>query len=224
MFRLKIALIVLGGFLVWFGFKEFRVSSGTSSEPEVVDLAAFEKGEQPDNSCIQIQAHSAIYSASVYEYEASSYSSNDPGPSAKVNHTYYPIISPSHPFNVRWDELAEKYGSFDDVPETEELPDLDTFVVLVKTERFKTVGAIPDNVVDESSVSGLLVNRISGLDNEEKDLVRQNFPTVDPDKLLILEEGRKPSSLFKSLGMLGGGLLLCVLGLGWLAVGAMGSQ
>ncbi len=219
MFRVKIALLVIGGILAFFGFQEFRLSSGASGEPISADMAAAEAGTEPSNTHVVFGAHSAIYGASIYEYTQSKYDSSEPGPSTKVTHAYYPVISTKHPFNVAWDELAEKYGSFDDVPETETFPDLTTFTVLVKTKRFDTIGSIPDGIIDEQSVQGLLINRISGLDNEEENLIKQSFPQVDVDKVLILEEGRKPSGILKSLGMLLGGLALAVVGVGLFFIG-----
>jgi hypothetical protein len=223
MFRIKIILIVIGGVLAFFGFQEFRLSSGASGEPVSADLAAAEAGTEPSSPHVVFGPHSAIYGASIYEYRQSKYSREEPGPSTKVSHAYYPVISTEHPFNVAWDALAEKYGSFDEVPETETFPDLTTFAVLVKTKRFDTVGSIPDGISDEPSIQGLLINRVSGLDKEEEKLIKQSFPQVDVDSLLILEEGRKPSGYLKSFGMIFGGAVLALLGVGWFFVGG-GSQ
>ena len=198
---------------------EYRVSSGATTEAEIVDLSQVEAGARPENSHVQFDSHSAVYAGSVYEYEMDKYETGEPGRGTKVNYTYYPIISAQHPFNVRWDELAAQYGSFEAVPETENLPDLTTFAVLVKTERFTTVGSIPDGIEDGQSVKGLLINRIESLDSEEKKLVGESFPQVNVDSLLILEDGRKPSPATKFMGMIGGGVVLVLAGVGWIIAG-----
>ncbi len=65
----------------------------------------------------------------------------------------------------------------------------------------------------------LVINQIDSLDSEEEDLVKQNFAKADLDKVLILEEGREPASLFKSLGMVFGGIVLTLGGAAWMFLG-----
>ncbi|MFH1268414.1 MAG: hypothetical protein ABIK89_22055 [Planctomycetota bacterium] len=67
-----------------------------------------------------------------------------------------------------------------------------------------------------------MVNRIQSLDGEEERLVKESFPTIDLDKVLLVVEGRKPASLAKSLGMSLGGVFLALLGLGLLLAGRGG--
>lgn len=203
MFRVKLALIVIGGFVAFMGFEEFKVSSGASAEPVDVELASLEKGGELPNVHARITKHIAVYAGSVYEYEQGKYESGPPGAGSKVNHCYYPILSAEHPFI---EALAN------DNPDA----DLDNFAVIIKTERFATVGSIPDGFDAVESIQGLVVNRITSLDSEEQDLVRQSFPNVDLNKLLILEDGRAPASIAKSGGMMAGGGLLSLVGLGLL--------
>ena len=64
-------------------------------------------------------------------------------------------------------------------------------------------------------MQGLVVNRIEELGSEEKDLLRQDYPGLDFNKCLILEEGRQPSE-FGAVFLMGGGGLALLLGGGWL--------
>jgi len=59
MFRLKIALIIGGAFLAFFGLQEYRVSMGTSAEPAQIDLAKVEAGETPSNNHWLLGEHTA---------------------------------------------------------------------------------------------------------------------------------------------------------------------
>jgi hypothetical protein len=217
MFRLKLAMAIIGGVMVFYGFQEYRVSSGSSSTAESVNLAELEGGTELDNTYIKVGPHLAFYDGSIYVYESSEYSNGEPGPSSKVNYTYYPIISLEHSFNVGLDEIAEKYG--DNVPENVKIPDLNTFSILVKTKRFSTIGAIPDYIEKELDIRGLVINRIHSLKSDEKRLINETFPTIDTNKILILEEGRRPSSFVFWGGLILGGLALIVVGLGWLVAG-----
>jgi hypothetical protein len=214
MFRLKIAAIIGGLVLAYFGVQEYRVSMGTSAEPMAVDLAALEGGETPDNNHILIGQHVADYDGCVYEYEEGS---------GRVTHMYYPIISDSNSFFDELNALYEKYDNPDDIPEQEH-PGIHEFRVLVKTKRYKTENSIPAGLGAEDSVQGLVINLIDSMDKEEERMIQSEFPKVNMDELLIVEDGRKPTSMFASLGMVGGGGLLSFLGLAWMFLGGGGSS
>jgi hypothetical protein len=182
----------------------YRVDSASSVtkllfSTVAVDLAKLESGEAVPNNHVLIGEHVALYPACVYEYEQRD--SGDPNNNTKVTHLFYPIISKSHP------AMSESSDG------------VESFAVMVKTEQFPTIGSIPDVPAPVGSIQGLIINDIDGLDSEEKDLVRSSFPNVNFDKLLVLEVGRQPASLFKSLGMSFGGAVIVLLGIGWFFVG-----
>lgn len=199
MLRLKLAAVVGGMVLAFFGIQEFRVSHGASNEAAVIDLAAVEGGTAPNNHHVEIGPHFAVYGGSVYQYSQSKYDHSAPGSSTKVDYCFYPIISSEHPF-------------IQAVMNEEEDPQFGNISVIVKTRRFKTIGQIPEEIAEESSVKGLVINRIESLDDEERKLLHENFPQVDFEKVLIVEDGRRPASLFKSAGMIGGGALISLIG------------
>lgn len=198
-FRLQIAALVGGAMLAFFGVQEFRVSSTATVDPIEIDLAAVERGETPTNNHWRLGEHIAVYGACVYQYRQSKYETGEPGRSTKLDYCYYPVLSYEHPFIQQFGEAE----SGADVP-------LNDFRVLVKTKKYQTLGAIPEGLGNQESVQGLVVNLISGLDSEEKDLFTGSFPGLDTDKLLLLEAGRAPASVGKSLGMIAGGLALMV--------------
>ena len=129
-----------------------------------------------------------------------------------MNFAYYPIISDSHPFFMKLTLLVAQYGDIDRIPD-KAFPNVDNFTVLIKTERFDTVGSIPKDWKEEKSVTGLVINKIKKLDGKERELMNQSFPKVDLDKVLILEEGRTPTSSVAALGMIVGGVVLIIAGL-----------
>ncbi|MBN2685315.1 MAG: hypothetical protein JXR40_08545 [Pontiellaceae bacterium] len=215
MFRWKIALIVAGGALAFTGFQEWLVSRGTTQEPQRVELVDLEKNSDITNNHLKIGAHQALYSECVFNYKKES--GKELSDDSKINHAYYPILSNE---NILWqqtDDVIEQYGDVDSVPD-DEWPELDSFSVLVKTRKFRTYADILGTIEDAESVQGLVINRISSLDDEEAELIKSAFPSLDLEKVLILEEGRKPSSNLKAGGMMGGGGILILAGLGWLIV------
>jgi hypothetical protein len=210
MFRIKIAMLILGGVLAYFGIQEFRVGMGSSTKPEAVDLAELENGTELTNNHVLIGEHVSDYAGVVYEYEEGS---------NKVTHAYYPIISESHRFFSDLNKLAEKYPKLSDVPENE-FPVIDDFKVLVKTKRFKTVSTIPEGLGNETKLQGLVINLVSSIKSEEKKLIKQAFPHFDSENVYVVEEGRKPTSMVLSIAMIAGGLLLALGGLAWMFAGS----
>lgn len=202
MSRIRLALIVIGGMVAFFGLQEFRVSRGTSTEPVSIELAELESGKPLPNNHLQIGPHVALYPATVYMYRQGKYSSAEPTTSTSVNYCFYPIISKEHPVFTAVEQGQE--------------PGVTNLAVLVKTKRFPTIGSITSETHEEAGVQGLVINEIDALDNDEKKLIQESFPQVDVDKLWILEQDRKPATLAKSLGMLFGGVVLALGGIGWI--------
>ena len=221
MFRIKLALLIGGGVLAFFGIQEVLVSYGTDSKADEVDLKTVEDGQTPESNHAKIGEHMAIFDASVYAVRQAKHEKGEPGPGSKVEYCFYPIISNEHPYINALRELADKHGGLDNVPEEAAWPDIQDYTIsmLVKTKKFKTVGTIPDGMDTQDTVQGLIINQIDSLDSEEEGLVKESFPKADLEKVLILEDGRKPASLFKSLGMTFGGILLSLGGVGWLILG-----
>lgn len=216
--RLKVLLIVGGGILAFFGYQEFKVGNDASPTPVPVELAKLEAGEPLPNVHVQVGEHLCLYPSSVYRYKTSQ-NEEQASASSVLECIYFPIISSEHPWFEEARAAVAKYGSIDAVPDRE-WPEVKQFTVLVKsTKRFSTVGEIPDDWGEGTEVSGLIVNRISKLSGEERDLVQQAFPRADLDQILILQEGRKPMSKAISLGMIAGGVILALGGVVTLVTG-----
>ena len=208
MFRIKLLLIIGGGALAFFGFQEYKVSKGTKAEPVNLELAAIEDGSaDASNAHIIIGEHYPAYFELIYWGEENS---------DKIDYVYYPILSSEHPFVVKVNELFEKHA--DGIPEGE-IPDVGSFSVLVKSDRFKTIDDVPDGFDPAQLVQGLVINKIASLKSEEVSLMKQSFPTFDENTVLVLEEGRTPAGAGKKYGMMGGGALAVILGILWMVVG-----
>ena len=217
---IKLAMIVGGGFLAFMGFQEFKVSKGTAGGPAAVDLAALESGSvEVTNPHVKVGPHMSAYWDCIYEYEQSKYDSGEPGPDAKVNYVYYPIISVEHPYVGEVAAFQEKYAEVDQLPADALIPKISAPAIVVKTNVFKTIGEIPNDMLKTQALEGLVINRIASLKSEEEDLLRQGFGNFNAEKVLILEEGRKPASKGKSFGIMGGGGVLILLGILWLFAG-----
>ena len=216
-----VALFVLFGVgAASHGWMEWAASRDAAAEPVEVDLARLENGASPPNPHVRIGPHVACYYCTIGEFKTDKRRGRRKADAAtRLTHCFYPILSTAHPFVQKINDLAEKHGGLDKIPEDEELPAIDQFAVIVKTERFKKFSDIPDVPQRrEEQVQGLVINTIRPLGAKEKNLLKEEFPNMDFGKVLVVEEARRPSSwawcatfLYGGVALIGVGLLLGVL-------------
>ena len=214
MVRLIIGLVVLACMSAWSGWQDLRVSHGAPSAPVEVELAEIERGASPPANWLAVGRHFRAYWGAVFQYQQT------PGAEMKdsdlVDYAYYPILSLEHPYVLSLIALEERYGTLQDAPD-EELPELGSAAVLVRTDQFKTIGAIPDGFEVKDRIAGLLVSEIRSLDDEEQQLLKETFPSLDLSDVVILEHGRRPASAAGAYARIGFGVLalggVAVLGL-----------
>ena len=204
-------VIVIGGCLIYFGILEYQVGSDASADPVDIELVDLEAGEPPPDNHIRIGLHHCMYNSSVIEYEYDDDGNQAMRKSSPVNWTWSPLISDKHPYMQQIRKLRKTYGSLKKVPKGANWPVLKDFAVLLKSELYETVGDIPDGRKPYKSVSGLVINRIESLGDDEKQLIRSKFPKIDFDKILIVEHGRKPSSPATSISIIAAGALLAMI-------------
>lgn len=218
----KILLVAGGCVLGWMGIQEYRVSRGTSAEPQLVDLAKLESGSAPGNNHLKIEKHWAVYPAAIYSYSKSKYDKSEPKPATSVSFAYYPVISTDHPFVGELMLYALRQKAAKKKAPGGPVPTIKKFKILVKTKRFKTIGDIPQELKVEDSLQGLVINKIKSLDKKEAELIKQSFPSMDLDEILIVEDGREPSSGLKTWSMIIGGGVLALAGVGLFLAGLVG--
>jgi hypothetical protein len=210
----RLILIVGGAIAAFYGHSEYRLQEKASADPVQTDLAELEMGHPLPNIHVELGAHWKLLDEIIYAYEVKK--DQDPeSPDVRVRYAYYPLISDGHPHSQAYDRLFEKYGLEASVPESE-YPVLQEFAVVVRTEEYKTVGAIPSDGFWEpgEQLVGLVVNDVRKFDAEERALLQTSYPKLSLDRLLIVEEGRKPESLANCLLWMAGGIALVALGVG----------
>ena len=202
-----LVLLVIGGCLIYYGVLEHRLSGDASQEPVEISLADLEAGKPLPDAHVAIGLHHRMYAISVYEYgqDGGRVTADTP-----VYWTYYPIISDEHPYIKGVEELQARYGDLDDAPDSE-WPPLGEVAVVVKTELFETVGEIPRRRVYTQAIEGMVINEIESLGDEEKRLLSKGFPKFNFDRILILEEFRRPVSTTTIVIIMTIGVILVVL-------------
>jgi hypothetical protein len=176
-----------------YGCTEFRVGGNASAEPVLVDLAKVEADPKVDNH-LKIGTHYALYDNAVYSFKTKG-NRFQRAENVKVDYVFYPIVSASNPDMQELTRLEKQFGNIDNVPDEIDLPIPEHFAVLVKTRRFSHVRDIPQDFFrKEASIQGLVINEVSSLTSAEKNLIKDSFPQINFDKVLILEDGRRPTS------------------------------
>jgi hypothetical protein len=194
----RIILSLIGIGLICWGYVEYRAGAGAGGNPVDVELTQIESGIVPESPYLHIGRHVRIYRAVVYATPRR----NDVDP--PVEYALFPIISTRHPYAAVLDRAATanvKHGEGVGAEQMTQVP-LD-FKVLVKTTRFHRQSELPARDEISGAVDGLLINRVSSLSDKESQLIMEMFPQANPDKLLILEEDRRPwksSSTFLLMG------------------------
>lgn len=219
MTNIKLGLIIIGAVLAFVGYEEFVLSSIAKQEPTTVDMYELETSTSVDNAHIKITEHDAIYGGMVYSYKQKKGDTGEPTGSSLVSETYYAVLSTQHSFIESLEALWVQYP--DGIPDEVEYPELNNIRAIIKTKRFETVDELPEaSIQRESELQGIVINEIESLGTSELNLLQESFPGVDLDRVLLIEEGRKPSSSTNAMGMMGGGVLMSLVGLYWLVAGA----
>ena len=215
MSRFSILIIIAGIALGVWGYEEYKVGRGTGSEPVAMELAEIEKTGKVKSNYINIGPHLQVFPGCVYTYTQEKGGAG-PTENTTINYLYFPIISEEHPYLQSLFEMAESYGGWDKVPENAPWPTLSDFTVLVKSVKYHRVGDIPAELKEKQGIVGLVISEIEELEDDEKRLLRESFPKVNFDKVLILEENRTPMTGVMALGILAGGVVLVLVGVGLL--------
>lgn len=215
MWKIKLGIIVGGVVLAFWGFKENKLNSNTSKDPQKVTVAELEKGDYSGSNYVTITDFYQLNAFGVYSAEVPKYE-KDPNANSKVQYAYIPALQLEHPFI----KAAMEYMSSEDpnLPE----PQLKDYSVLIRTEEFKTVGGFnnaPPLEKVEKGLTGLIINKVKELDGEEKKLILDASPNLDLSKVLIIEQGRTPTSPMNAYLAMGAGVLLIIGGAVWLIKG-----
>lgn len=189
--------------LAYNGWQELTLSRHAKDEPVEVSAADLEAGKIPDNCHVVVKDAIALYPSTVYHYKKSKFSIKKPDGSTRVTDALYPVISKNHPFVQMMQNATATDKQLDDA--------LSSVGVIVKTKSFGTVGEIPEKMSAGVTLQGLILNHIEKVDSKDANLLRSSFPKLDPDKVVILEEGRKPKGMLYAVGMMAGGVIFSIL-------------
>jgi hypothetical protein len=96
-------------------------------------------------------------------------------------------------------------------PDATMAPDPKEVRLLIKSSKVKDEAQL-GALADQEEVEGLVVNKISSLGSKERRILEKSYGGVNFDNVYILEHDRSPATVAKSVGMMGGGGALAVVG------------
>ncbi len=212
-----VIMMIAGCGLAFWGSQEKKVGANATADPADTNLGNLEGGETLANNHIKIGPHYALYYGTVYSYRTSKSGSSkqhqQPEASQAIEYAFYPIVSKSNPDMQELEKLKAEFGDLENVPDDVQITAPTHFIVLVKTSRFKKIGDLPNDAYRvEDSIHGLVINEFSKL-TEEKNLIKQTYPDIKFDKVLILEDGRTPKSAATATAIMVGGIAMLVVGI-----------
>ncbi|MFH1550909.1 MAG: hypothetical protein ABIH04_10165 [Planctomycetota bacterium] len=190
-------LPILGG-LVLIVYSIISLVQIHARGPVDVTIEQLEKGEFPEGEYVRVTGGWAVYGG-VYEERVAG--------SGSITYFCHPLFSEDNEVFDRLDALAGQYGSVEAIPDSE-MPELHTFKVLVKTERYAELDDIPD--LEERIVVTGAVSDSVGFDSEMRSEFRKTFPEVNPDDLIMVEENKLPGMPIRVLGIIGGVSMIVV--------------
>jgi hypothetical protein len=208
----RIVLVLFGAFLATLGWSEYGLLQKSSAQPVPVELRQLEAGDPPPNLHLAIGHHWKLWPELIYMVSLKK--GETEGPKSRVDYVFYPIISEQHPYSQAYNRLAARREAGEELTPAD-LPVLESVAVLVRTTKFQYVGNLPkDGEWGEAErMTGMVVNDVRSLREDEKALLRQSFGKLDFAKVLIFEESRAPASMATALGLMAGGVGLALLGL-----------
>ncbi|MCG8590202.1 MAG: hypothetical protein MJE66_12995 [Proteobacteria bacterium] len=210
MIYIKLFIVVIGAAMAANGWEELQLGEGASAEAQLTELATLESGQWPADRHLQIGEHWRLYDQLVYSYELKT--GQELNDSTRLTHVYYPVISLDHGVIREIGQLAELYNGAENIPD-EQMPELEKYAMLVKSEAFSTFGSLPEPTWQPGEpIHGMMVNGFDSFSSEEQQLLQESFPNLILGSVVILEEGRTPTPVSTAYGLMGGGGLMALAG------------
>jgi len=191
--------IVIGGVLIYIGAQEAHLAAHAKEQPQQISLADLAAKGPGDNAHIILTDYLLCEFAFVYEEK-----------DGRWQKVWIPAVPLDGEYHQKLKAMLDPDGKLKGEP-----PMPDDIRVIVKLPNARNNDDI-GKVAEADTLQGVVVNSIESLGSKEKKILQDSYPRVDFGTCLIVEEGRRPASFAKRAGLLGGGIVLALVGIGWL--------
>jgi hypothetical protein len=210
MFRIKLAMIIGGIVLAVIGVQEWRLAQATKETPQTISCADLSAKGPGDNANIVLT--DSLICGDSFVYEAK-----------KNNPTWNKIWVPVVPSNGEYIQQIQKMLIEGGGKINGPVPPPQNIKVILKSSKVPGQGELAA-LCDQSSITGLVTNKIESLGAKERKMLEESYPGTDFTQCYIVDHDRKPAGMGQVAGYTGGGLLLTLVGVGMLVAGRSGSK
>jgi hypothetical protein len=194
----RLAMIIGGGWLAWWGFGEFRLNLLTKSEPAAVTCAKLIETAGRDNAHVRVTDFipCGAYIYKEFRKESERGTLLEQG----WQFAYVPVM----PLDFG-SSLGAVFAAANERSITDKPP------VLVKIPGPVDEAAV-ERFMETETFEGVVINSLDPIPKDAQDILRQAYARIDIDQCVIVELGRKPKSPWLGVGAMAGGLLLSLTG------------
>ncbi|MEM9347234.1 MAG: hypothetical protein AAGB26_11525 [Planctomycetota bacterium] len=213
MIRFAIALLVGGAILTFYGFNQHKLASASETEPQKMTAAELAANGPGENAHVTITDAYILDSYSAYYYE------DKPTVYEKV---WIPAVAMDDPYVAKIDALVaeaeERNPNNPDFSAAMDLAYPTDIKIVIRSKELTSEGKV-NNFLQETEVTGLVMNEIEKLDGEEFRELKKLYPSLDTNNIYLIEHNRKPRGTGTTMLMMVGGVLLMLAGPGLFVLG-----
>lgn len=178
-----LVLLVVGGLLLWIGYRELRLGALAKSTPQTLSLEQLANNGPGDNIYLDLTDVHMLLEQAVIKTERRNF-----GPE-RWTYAWIPAVS------------ASSFGALQP----------SSVKVIVGTKQCyddAKLGAFSM----QSTLRGIIVNETDKLNSEERKLLSEGLPGIDFSTCYIFREGQGPGNLMATSLLLAGGSITFILG------------
>ena len=207
---IMLIMAAIGVGSIVYGYSESKVSSGATEVPRSVTCQQLIDGGNEDNPHVLVSEVLAgqNYFTRVKLTKAEKEAGNT------TNKPWEAVYLPLLPLTP---ELKTRIARGEQVIPP---PPAHLVRVILFSSKIKNKEELGQIFTPEGAVQGMIVNSTSTLSTETENMLRQAYPGIDLNQVLLLEQGRKPTSQGVTTGLLigGVGLIVCAAAMGLIAL------
>jgi hypothetical protein len=210
MFRIKIAMIVGGLVLAFWGIQEFRLSQEAKETPQTISCGDLSAKGPGGNANIVMTDSLICIDSFVYEAKKNG---------TTWNKVWVPVVPMDGEYVQQIREMIQKNGGNTNIT----LPPPQNIKVILKSSKIPSQAELVA-LSNQTTVTGLVTNKIESLGDKERKILEQSYPGTDFTKCYIVDHDRKPFGFGQVAGLTGGGLVLSLVGVGMMVAGRSNSK
>ncbi|MHC4342831.1 MAG: hypothetical protein ACYSX0_21790 [Planctomycetota bacterium] len=193
--KFRLACLLIAAVLTYVALSEYSLSSRAKSTPQQMTCAKLAEAGPGDNAHIELGEFHLCENTYVFEEE-----------DGKWTTVWVPVVPRNGEYHQRILELLDEGVRREDLPEPDDVRIVARLSGVHSPQDVARVGR-------QSTLKGMVVNRISSLGGEEKELLREGYPGVSFDHCWFFHEGRTPTKGSTILLALLGALAAALIGL-----------